>query len=156
MRVKEFIQDNFWAKVNKTKGCWIWLGYKQYGYGIWNNEVSKKLFRTRKAHRVAFQINGAMIPEKMVIDHKCKNKCCVRPSHLRVTTRGQNSVENSLSPAALNKLKTKCNRGHKFTKINTLLIKLRTGTSARQCRICLRARTKAYKNNQTIDEVLGL
>ena len=39
------------------------------------------------AHRVSFEIANGPIPEGLVLDHKCRTKCCVNPTHLRAVTR---------------------------------------------------------------------
>lgn len=81
----------FWSKVEKTDGCWNWTG------GQMNGGYGKMRFNYKDyaAHRFSFEMTGATIPEGMDIDHICHNRLCVRPEHLRVTTRKQNN-ENKL------------------------------------------------------------
>ena len=64
--------------------CWEWLGYKIRGYG-WCGYKGKSEF----AHRVSFQIWKGEIPDKMVVRHRCRNKC-VNPAHLDLGTHGDN------------------------------------------------------------------
>ncbi len=81
--------DRFWAKVEKSAGCWLWTGSRNKGgYG--------KLMRQGKtiyAHRYSFEARGITIPAGMQVDHICHNKACVRPDHLRIVTPKQN-MEN--------------------------------------------------------------
>lgn len=44
------------------------------------------------AHRFAYELLIGPIPEGMEVDHKCKNRRCVRPDpeHVRLTTHAQN------------------------------------------------------------------
>jgi len=76
----------FWARVEKTDNCWNWTGTKaKGGYGriAYNG-------KQQMAHRVSFELSGEVIPEGMMIDHKCHNRLCVNPQHLRIASRKQN------------------------------------------------------------------
>lgn len=108
--------ERFWSKVLicPEHSCWEWLEGKQYGYGVCYYERWPY-----RAHRIALMLSGVKIPEGMVVDHKCRNKGCVNPNHLRVVTPKVNVTENSLSAAAINKAKTHCLRGHPFDQKNT-------------------------------------
>jgi len=65
--------------------CWEWLGCKtSNGYG-WCRFNGKNDF----AHRVSFRIWKSEIPDKMVIRHRCRNKC-VNPAHLDLGTHSDN------------------------------------------------------------------
>jgi len=43
------------------------------------------------AHRASWTAVNGQIPEGMVIDHKCFNRRCVNPEHLRVMTLRENT-----------------------------------------------------------------
>lgn len=75
------LEDKFWAKVERTATCWNWTGSLSHGYGRHNQA---------KAHRVAYELTNGPIPPDREIDHKCRNRACVNPSHLRLVTRKQN------------------------------------------------------------------
>ncbi len=69
--------ETFWAKVNKTDGCWLWTGrLSPLGYGRF--KVGGK---TRQAHRVAWFLEHGRWPEPCCL-HRCDVRNCVRPSHL--------------------------------------------------------------------------
>jgi len=71
-------EQAFWAKVNKTDTCWIWIAsfkYKTYGY-----------FRGRFAHIVAYELTKGLVPEGLELDHTCENPSCVNPDHLEPVT----------------------------------------------------------------------
>lgn len=80
------LEQRFWAKVRKTDDCWLWTasttsqGYGQIKADGW----------MRYAHRVSWELTNDPIPDGMDIDHRCANRKCVNPEHLRVTTRSQN------------------------------------------------------------------
>lgn len=81
------IRDRFWEKVQKTESCWIWKGcLDKDGYGQFS--VRFKCFR---AHRFSFFLVRGGIDTGLVIDHLCKNKNCVNPSHMELVTIRENS-----------------------------------------------------------------
>lgn len=107
-------------------GCWIWTGtLNQKGYG----NISIKN-RRHLAHRISYQLTRGPIPDRLVIDHLCRVRCCVNPEHLEPVTNQVNILRGTGSPALLRQ-RTHCNFGHEFTDENTLL---RQGY--RRCAIC--------------------
>lgn len=83
------LRERFEAKVSPEpmSGCWLWTGAQnEHGYGtIWADG------RTLKAHRVGYELHVGRIAPGVDLDHKCHNRPCVNPSHLREATRRQNS-----------------------------------------------------------------
>ena len=86
LRSQITLEQRFWAKVRKTDDCWEWIAAANgNGYGlIWIDG------RVRIAHQVAWEIVNGSIPDRMELDHRCGNRACVNPAHLRPTTRSQN------------------------------------------------------------------
>lgn len=82
----------FASKISKTDECWNWIasldqkGYGYFGFGG----------RVQRAHRVAWQLEHGEIPASLEVEHRCRNRACVQPDHLRLATRKQN-MEN-MSP----------------------------------------------------------
>ena len=79
--------DRFWSKVEKTQGCWQWIGpVASHGYG--------RFTRGRKwedtAHRIAYAMSHGPIPEGMVVRHKCDNRRCCNPAHLELGSQTKN------------------------------------------------------------------
>lgn len=82
-------EERFWAKVDKTDGCWLWTGSTIKGYG--------ELQRGRRgegkvlAHRFSWELANGPIPPSRELDHRVTcPKRCVRPSHLRMVPHKQN------------------------------------------------------------------
>lgn len=89
------VEQRFWRRVEKTENCWNWTGQKFWaGYGRFNTEFHKGLpTKTWYVHRYAYELLIGPIPDEMQIDHRCFNKACVNPDHLRAVTQKQN-LEN--------------------------------------------------------------
>lgn len=89
----------FWSKVDKTETCWLWTGSATpKGYGIhtlreYPDGRIKADVKAReiRAHRYSWELVNDPIPEGVEIDHICHVTLCVRPTHLRLTTRKQNN-----------------------------------------------------------------
>lgn len=82
--------ERFWTWVRKDpdpSGCWHWTGYLDGdGYGRF------KLAGTpRVAHRFAYAITRAPVPDDMEVDHLCRVRDCVNPDHLEPVTHAVNT-----------------------------------------------------------------
>jgi hypothetical protein len=85
------LTDRFWAKVQKTKSCWLWTGSRnEHGYGsILGNDR-----RLIHAHRVSWELANGPIPAGVDVLHNCPggdNPSCVNPAHLWLGTATDNS-----------------------------------------------------------------
>lgn len=124
----------FFSKVEITSDCWNWKGLiNEKGYGqLWLN--GKRYL----AHRISFKLFNGELIEGLVIDHKCRNRACVNPDHIRQVTRTINAIENSISLGAINKYRTHCKSGHELTGKNLYLYR-----GHRECRACKKRRSAA-------------
>jgi HNH endonuclease len=115
--------------------CWVWKGFCRYdGYGIFFS--ARYPSRRNYAHRVALELDGVEIPDGMTVDHRCRVRNCVRPSHLEVVSRAEN-VMRGMSPNVVAGRTNTCLRGHKLSGDNIALHRdRRTGRAGRSCRIC--------------------
>jgi hypothetical protein len=69
-----------------NSGCLLWLGaLNDSGYGR-----IKHRRRFRRAHIVAWEQTNGPVPSGLVLDHKCRVRCCVNPIHLEPVTQAEN------------------------------------------------------------------
>lgn len=110
-------------------GCWEWTGAKNpRGYGETSDKSTGR--ENVYAHRMAWELYRADIPEGLTIDHLCRNTSCVNPDHLEPVTFEENQRRRGASV-------THCPRGHEYTPENTYR---RDGM--RNCRACARVRSR--------------
>ena len=113
------LPGRFWDKVDigTITGCWEWTAAKNSnGYGCFGIDG-----RSQLAHRLAYEAEVGPIPEGLTIDHLCRNRLCVNPSHLEPVTVAENNRRAS-------RLITHCKRGHE-------LVSTPSGRQ-RRCPIC--------------------
>ena len=123
---------SFWARVEKSTGCWIWRG----SVGVWGyGQFQPRRGRNLRAHRVAWELIRGPIPQGLVLDHLCRNKLCVNPDHLEPVTNRVNTLRG-VGPSAMNAAKTECKHGHPFIAENTRI----DHKGKRVCRTCDRAK----------------
>ena len=82
------LSERFWAKVDKTDGCWNWTGAvkRRKPYGVFS--VNGK---AKRAHRVAWELTNGPIQDDLCLLHKCDNPSCCRVDHLFLGSPSDNS-----------------------------------------------------------------
>ena len=143
------VNKRFWAKVNKTDDCWLWMASgNKWGYGqFW---YQGKFVGT---HRMSYVLEYGSIPGGKVIHHTCHNRRCVRPDHLVALTRAEHDQHHLNRDAAIAATKkryaerTECIRGHLLTNANTRVYTNTRGYKERRCRKCHRER-EARRNKE--------
>lgn len=138
---KHPILIRFWEKVSVTpNGCWEWSASTnaENGYGMfWNGE------RTQVAHRFLYETIIGSVPVGFELDHLCRNKRCVNPTHLDIVTRSQNTARG-LGPSLAREhqlAKTHCPQGHPYNTENTYV----RPNGSRICRICSNESHKRWR-----------
>ena len=95
----------FWQRVAviPPDDCWYWVGPEQNaGYGCAAFQGVRYL-----AHRVSWALHNGPIPEGMSMDHLCRNRKCVNPSHLEAVAQRIN-----VQRGVLGQPHEFCKRGH--------------------------------------------
>jgi hypothetical protein len=90
--------DRFFHKVDKTKGCWNFLGAKnKFGHGMFS--FNRK---TIGAHRFSYEYHFNKIPNGLYVCHHCDNPMCVNPNHLFLGT-AQDNILDAIAKGRINK-----------------------------------------------------
>lgn len=109
------LPQHFWNRVkpNDDNGCWEWIGSTAHGYGSLNYAGH------RLAHRASYtalvgEIPGTY-PTGLTVDHLCRNRACVNPSHMELVTRGENTLRGDTT-SGNKKRSTHCDKGHEYSR----------------------------------------
>lgn len=132
--------ERFWPKVDRDGPvpdyaphlgpCWLWTAsIRPNGYGQFKGED-----RVLSSHIWAYVDANGPVPEGLELDHLCRVRHCVRPSHLEAVTGRENRMRGAGC------MKTHCPRGHALVGTNVWLTK----KGHRRCRTCGRDRCRAY------------
>lgn len=91
------IQERLEFYSERSGDCIVWTGGRsREGYGKIRHPG-----RGRHAHQVAYELAHGPVPLGHVIDHRCRNRACINPDHLRPATAKTNA-ENLQGPTARN------------------------------------------------------
>lgn len=112
--------ERFWEKVDKNGPipdyaphlgpCWLWLASRDVnGYGQF---MAKTRHVPAKAYRWAYEATVGPVPAGLQLDHLCRVRLCVNPSHLEPVT-GEENMRRQFAAV------THCPQGHAYTPENT-------------------------------------
>ena len=130
------LPSRFWDKVVPVpfSGCWLWIGATtSKGYGSFNLGTENGRQKTGVSHVLTHDLAKTR-PEReesrVVVDHKCRVRCCCNPEHLEAVPEPVN-IARGISPAALHRVKVACPKGHVYDGLNTLWYR-----NKRYCKEC--------------------
>lgn len=142
--MKPTAMERFVAKVRVIPcgGCWEWTAYKnQDGYG----QFTISHHNDAPAHRWYYEQVVGPVPDKLQLDHLCRNRSCVNPNHLEPVTNRENTIRGRSPELARRRWAsyTHCKHGHEYTPENT-----RIDTAGnRRCRQCEALRALRRKSS---------
>lgn len=122
-------ETRFWMKVDKSGSCWMWtraLNHDGYGwFGVGRTAVL--------AHRWAYEHLVGPIPNGLELDHLCRVRSCVNPSHLEAVVHRENVIRGEAGQHFGNR--THCPQGHPYSGDNLYV----DYQGHRLCRVCRKA-----------------
>lgn len=121
-------------------GCLIWNGLSRSRYG--NVSVGG---RSKRAHRIAWELYRGEIPAGLHVCHKCDTPPCVNPEHLFLGDAKANCIDSVIKGRHVTPQQSEmsdrfCRSGHEFTPENTK----QDYRGWRQCLQCKAVRDAAY------------
>ena len=138
-----YIMRRFLERTERQgNGCLFWTGsLTNGGYGrFWIPNFKTTVL----AHRWKWEETHGIVPKGLELDHLCRNRLCVEPTHLEAVTRRTN-VLRSNSPCAKQAQRTHCPLGHPYDESNTL-----RWQGHRSCRLCHNTRVKERNRRRKI------
>lgn len=128
------------GKVLIGDDCWEWTG----SYSTKNGLKTYGRFECRGAHIAFYELVVGPVPDGLILDHLCRNKGCVNPSHLEPVTALENNRRANC--------RTSCSKGHLYDEQNTSYDK----RGRKRCRACWREKARSrYADQRRPAQVLS-
>lgn len=127
--------ENILSRSIKVNNCLLRINPHHTGYSYTN--IGGIKYAT---HRIIRTLADGKDPLNRVVDHLCRNKSCIRLSHLEMVTVSENIKRgNSWKHFSEKKFLTHCINGHELNDVNCKTF-VRTdgnhGSLRRSCRVC--------------------
>lgn len=88
------LAERLWSRVDRRTDdeCWPWLGAPdKNGYGRIKDEHK----RSKRAHRVAYELEFGSVPSRSMVCHSCDNPPCCNPAHLFLGSATDNNRDRA-------------------------------------------------------------
>lgn len=120
--------------------CWVFLGTPTSGgyASVADGD------RTVRLHRWSYEHHVAPIPEGLELDHLCRRRICVRPSHLEPVTHAENVARALAATGAAIAVRDACRHGHPYTPQSFY----RSASGKPVCRPCRNAAVAAHRSRK--------
>lgn len=131
--------DSKWKEEDRgyKTPCWVWMAsIHPLGYGTFSFRNADNTFKQGQAHRWSYEQENGEIPDGLEIDHLCKSRDCVNPTHLEAVTHAENCRRKTDGV-------TNCKLGHPLNE-------------KRKCRICYNAYQREYQKKIQLQRKEGL
>ncbi len=100
--------------------CWEWRGrLDKDGYGRLDRQL---------AHRAVYEAEKGPIPEGLTLEHRCRNRVCVNPAHLKPVSHHEQQLMKNPKVRARWKV---LDCGHSFERHGRM-----TPQGGKVCRLC--------------------
>lgn len=98
------LDREFWAKTDRSTGCWLWTGGRQTPSPTSPSGYGKVQVNGRRvfAHRRAYELACGPIPVGLQVLHRCDTPLCIRPAHLFLGTQADNMADMAAKGRARN------------------------------------------------------
>lgn len=118
-----------------SDGCWLWTGFTDTaGYSRFSPGDGNR--KTCHAHIFSYEHFIGPVPQGKELDHLCRIRRCVNPTHLEPVTHLVNMRRGSHAT------KTHCKQGHPLSGENLYL----APNGCRRCRTCKRIRQEKSRH----------
>ncbi len=127
----------FFERVIIDDGCWAWGGtHDRDGYPKQISVGSRGVVRV---HRLIHEMFNGPIPEGYDVDHTCRNRGRINPSHLEAVTHRENMHRSPNVAWKKRMAQTHCKHGHSLSDAYV------TKDGHRECRVCVCERSRRYR-----------
>lgn len=147
MGLQEYLKTKLESRIYKDaqSGCWLWLGgAMENGYGVIYG--GKEAPRNFLVHRVSlFVYQDISLDTPLDASHKCHNRICCNPEHLKYIAHVENIQERVWAGRTRNQYsgKIRCRNGHSFDGIDY--------RGNRYCKTCVSERKRRQRFIQSSD-----
>ena len=91
-RIHKDDEARFLSRIDKSTGCWLWTAHINPKSGYVQFRIGGRAGKMVLAHRWAYQHFVGEIPKGLQLDHLCRIRHCVNPSHLEPVTASENTI----------------------------------------------------------------